>query len=315
MNQRSLRIFVGLAIVFYILFNLVFGVNILYSLIYSLGLGLAGMIISDSSLSLIERQRIIVLFIVAFFVIFFWACFEQAGSSLTFIADKQTDTRIFGWNMPPSMVQNFNSLFVIIFAVLFSWLWTFLAKRNMEPLSPVKQGIGLLLLAFGFWLIALQVRDLGTGAKIGVIWLILMYLFHTLGELCLSPIGLSLVSKLSPQRFSSLLMGVWFLSNASGYALAGSLGALLPPTGDKYEEASKAGIDLKAVLDGAITPTAEQLATLDQLKIATSYPKFAGFTIDSLYDFFMLFVIFPGAAGVVLLLLSPLLKKMMHGVR
>jgi hypothetical protein len=207
---------------------MVVGVNWIYSIIYSSGLSLAGLIMSDKSLTREERDRIGVIYIVGFFVIFFWACFEQAGSSLTYIADHQTDTHIFGWEMPPTLVQNANSLFIIIFAPLFSLIWIGLAKRKREPISPVKQSLGLLLLALGYLIIASQVKGLG-GAKLGVIWLIVMYLFHTLGELCLSPIGLSLVSKLAPIRFSSLLMGVFFLSNASGYALAGTLGALYPP--------------------------------------------------------------------------------------
>ena len=194
-------------------------------------------------------------------------------------------------------------------------MWLRLQNRNMEPISLVKQSIGLLLLAVGFLIMAFQVKDIGTFEKISVIWLIVMYLFHTLGELCLSPIGLSLVSKLAPARFSSLLMGVWFLANAAGYALAGTLGAALPPTGDKFIEAQKAGIDLQAVLDKTITPSAAQLAKLQQLRIPHEYPVFAGFTIHNLFEFFMLFVILPGAAAVLLFLLSGRLKKMMHGVR
>jgi len=298
-----------------VLFHFAFGTNWLYSFIYSSGLSLAGLILSDKSLTKIERQRIVVLYIVAFFVIFFWACFEQAGSSLTFIADRQTDRHLFGWDMPPSFVQNANSIFIIVFALPFSWMWIKLQKRNLEPISPVKQSLGLALLAFGYFIIALQVKNLGINDKLGVIWLIVMYLFHTLGELCLSPIGLSLVSKLAPHRFSSLLMGVWFLSNASGYALAGTLGTMLPPTSDKYEEANKLGINLQGILDGTITATSQQLDKLASLKIPTHYPSFAGFTIHNLYEFFMIFVILPGGAAILLFLISGFLKKMMHGIR
>src|ERR1700730_6783675 len=204
-----------------------------YPLIYASGLSLGIFILTDKSLTKVETHRILVLYIVAFFVIFFWAAFEQAGSSLTFIADNQTDTRIFGWRMPPSMVQNFNGFFVIIFAIPFSALWLWMQKKRIEPISTVKQALGLALIALGYLIIALQVKDLGTAGKLGIIWLIILYLLHTWGELCLSPIGLSLVAKLAPKRFGSLLMGVWFLGNAAGYALTGTLGALLPPTGDK----------------------------------------------------------------------------------
>ena len=290
-------------------------IPLIFSFIYATGLTLAGFILSDQSLTKVERHRIITLYFVAFFVMFFWGCFEQAGSSLTFVADYQTDTRILGWEMPPSFVQNANSIFIIIFAPMFSVLWLWLARKNIEPISPVKQSIGLFLLAFGFMLIAYRVNGMGMNDKIGVGWLIGMYLFHTFGELCLSPVGLSLVSKLAPVRFSSLLMGVWFLANAGGYALAGTLGALLPPTGDKYKKAEELGLDLHAVLDGTVKLTAEQESLFRSNNIPLEYPVFAGFTLHNLFEFFMVLVILPGGAAIVLLLLSGLLKRLMHGVR
>jgi POT family proton-dependent oligopeptide transporter len=165
-----------------------------------------------------------------------------------------------------------------------------------------------------------------------------------------------LVAKLAPKRFASLLMGVWFLGNAGGYALTGTLGALLPPTPDKYIVAQKENIDLKKILDGEKMASGKELFVLAQNKIAASidfekgeknninfatllkqkdstitqaqfeiiakekliqisYPKFVGFTLKNLYDFFMLFVVLCGIAGLVLYALSPMLKKMMHGVR
>lgn len=287
----------------------------IYPFIYAAGISLAVLILTDKSITKIERDRILVIYAVAFFVIFFWACFEQAGSSLTFIADRQTDRTLFGWNMPPSFVQNANSFFIVIFAIPLSMIWIALQKKKLEPISPVKQSMGLALLAIGSLIIGLQVKGLGMNEKLGVIWLIVMYLFHTLGELCLSPIGLSLVSKLAPLRFSSLLMGVWFLSNASGYALAGTLGTLLPPTGDKFEKAQEKGIPLQAILDKTITPTADQLTLMKAENIPAHYPSFLGFQIHNLFEFFMVMVILPGAAAVLLFLISGLLKKKMHGVR
>ena len=296
-------------------FYFIGGQNVIYSFIYGSGLTLAGLILTDKTLTKTERDRILVLYIIAFFVIFFWAAFEQAGSSLTFIADNQTDTRILGWSMPPSMVQNFNSFFVIAFALPFSALWIWLNKRKAEPISPVKQAIGLALIALGYLIIATQVKGLGISGKIGIIWLILLYLLHTWGELCLSPIGLSLVAKLAPKRFGSLLMGVWFLGNAAGYALTGTLGALLPPTGDKYLKASEKGIDLGAVLNNGASLSTEQAKFLADQKIPTTFPTFAGFTIHNLFEFFMVFVILCGSAAILLYALTPLLKRMMHGVR
>ncbi|WP_396148297.1 peptide MFS transporter [Flavobacterium sp.] len=302
--------FVGLGF----LFHYAFGQNIIYAIIYASGLSLAGLIISDTSLTKIERDRILVIYIVAFFVIFFWAAFEQAGSSLTFIADNQTDRNFFGWNMPPSMVQIFNGLFVVMFAVPFSMLWDKLRANNREPISPFKQAIGLLLIAVSYFIIAHNVKDLGNNGLLAIKWLILLYLIQTCAELCLSPIGLSLVGKLSPKRFSSLLYGVFFLSNAAGYALAGTLGSIMPATGDKFNKAKELGIDLQAVLDKKIVPTKDQLALLDTNQISPTNPVFAGFEIHNLFEFFMVFVILCGIAAAILFALTPRLKKMMHGI-
>ena len=297
------------------LIHFVFDQNLIYTLIYSSGLTLAGLIVSDSSLTKVERDRIFVIYIVAFFIIFFWAAFEQAGSSLTFIADNQTDRNFFGWNMPPSMVQIFNGLFVVAFAVPFSMLWDYLRSKDREPISPMKQSFGLALIALSYFIIAYNVKDLGNSGLLAIKWLILLYLIQTCAELCLSPIGLSLVGKLSPKRFSSLLYGVFFLSNASGYALAGTLGSIMPATGDKFLKAKDLGIDLQAVLDKKVTLTPEQAALLSENQITDHNPIFAGFEIHNLFEFFMVFVVLTGLAALILFLLTPVLKKMMHGIR
>jgi POT family proton-dependent oligopeptide transporter len=290
--------------------------TVIYPIIYASGLTLAGLIISDSSLTKVERDRIFVIYIVAFFIIFFWAAFEQAGSSLTFIADNQTDrTFLFGWQMPASMIQVFNGIFVFAFALPFSILWDKLRAAGKEPISPVKQSIGLALIALSYFIIAYNVKDIGNSGLLGIKWLILLYLIQTFAELCLSPIGLSLVGKLSPKRFASLLFGVFFLSNAAGYALAGTLGSILPATGDKFMKAQNLGIDLQAVLDKKIVPTAEQLQILAANQISDHNPVFAGFEIHNLFEFFMVFVVLTGIAAVILFALTPVLKKLMHGVR
>ncbi|MEY4431894.1 MAG: hypothetical protein RLZZ44_24, partial [Bacteroidota bacterium] len=272
--------------------------TIIYPIIYASGITLAGLILSDSSLTKIERDRIIVIYIVSFFIIFFWAAFEQAGSSLTFIADNQTDrTFMFGWQMPASMVQIFNGLFVVILAVPFSMLWDKLRAKEKEPISPFKLALGLFLITVSFFMIANQVKGLGTSGLLAVKWLILLYFLNTCAELCLSPIGLSLVGKLSPKRFASLLYGVFFLSNASGYALGGTLGSILPATGDKFDKAKALGIDLQSILDKKITPTAEQLKLLADNQISDHNPIFAGFEIHNLFEFFMVFVVLTGIAS------------------
>ncbi|MEO5944820.1 MAG: peptide MFS transporter [Ferruginibacter sp.] len=314
-SQKALFIAVVAFITLGFTFFYVVGQNVIYSIIYASGLTLAGLIISDGSITKIERDRILVIYIVSFFIIFFWAAFEQAGSSLTFIADNQTDRNFFGWDMPPSMVQIFNGIFVVAFAIPFSILWDKLRAKGKEPISPVKQAIGLALIALSYLIIANNVKDLGNSGLLTIKWLILLYLIQTFGELCLSPIGLSLVGKLSPKRFSSLLYGVFFLSNASGYALAGTLGAILPATGEQFTEATKMGIDLQGILDKKIIPSAQQISALTEKKISILNPTFAGFEIHNLYEFFMVFVFLCGLAAILLFLLTPKLKKMMHGIR
>ncbi len=314
-SKTSIYIAIGVCILLGVIFHNVFGQNYVYSLIYSCGLTLAGLILTDKSLTKIEIDRILVIYIVSFFIIFFWAAFEQAGSSLTFIADNQTDRNFFGWNMPPSMVQIFNGIFVVMLAIPFSILWDKMRAIGKEPISPMKQAFGLAFIALSYFIIANNVKDLGNNGLLAVKWLVLLYLIQTLGELCLSPIGLSLVGKLAPKRFASLLFGVFFLSNASGYALAGTLGSILPATGEQYKKAMDLGIDLKGILDKTVTPTADQLKLLLDNKISDHYPSFAGFTITSLYEFFMVFVVLCGIAALLLFSLTPLLKKMMHGIR
>lgn len=289
--------------------------GIIYPIIYASGISLATLIISDSALNKIERDRILVIYIISFFVIFFWAAFEQAGSSLTFIADNQTDRNILGWEMPPSMVQIFNGLFVVVLAIPFSILWDKLRAKGKEPISPFKQAIGLALMAVSYFIIAYNVQDLGNTGLLAIKWLILLYFIQTCGELCLSPIGLSLVGKLSPKRFSSLLYGVFFISNAAGYALAGTLGSILPATGEKFEKATELGINLQGILDKSVVLTPEIQKVLTENQLPFQYPVFAGFEITNLFEFFMVFVILCGIAAIILAAITPILKKMMHGIR
>ena len=246
------------------------------SLIYSTLIVMPVFIITDKSLTKLERTRIYVIYIISFFVIFFWAAFEQAGASLTFFADEQTNRDILGWEMPAAYFQSFNAIFVVTLAPLFAALWSFLGRRGIEPSSPVKQAIGLLLLSLGYLIIAYGVDGVDVGTKVSMIWLTSLYLVHTCGELSLSPIGLSMVSKLSPARFGSLMMGVWFLSTACANKFAGVLSGYYP--------------------DGTVTKS------------------FLGYHVENLHDFFMLFVFMSGAAAIVLFAISGLLKKMMHGI-
>ena len=246
-------------------------VSYLTYLLIAATLFIAFIIFSDKTLNKIEKQRIGVIFITAFFVIFFWSAFEQAGASLTFFAEEQTQRNLGFFTVPASWFQSLNSIFVVVFAPLFAWLWLKLGKR--EPSSPTKMAIGLMLLALGYLWIAFGVKDVGAGIKVSMIWLIGMYALHTWGELCLSPIGLSLVNKLAPFKYASLLMAVWFLANAAANKLAGVLSALYP--------------------DGKST-------------------YFIGYEMKDNYDFFILFVAMAGVASLILFLLSKKLQGMMQ---
>ncbi|WP_294234217.1 peptide MFS transporter [uncultured Chryseobacterium sp.] len=252
-------------------------------LIYGAMIVMPLIVLTDKSLTKDEKDRIIVIFILAFFVIFFWGAFEQAGASLTIFADRQTDRNLFGWEMPASYFQSVNALAILLLAPLFSSFWLRLGNRGKEPSSPKKMGYGLALISVGYAVIAYAVYGLGLMDKVSMFWLIGLYVIHTMGELCLSPIGLSMVSKLSPVRFSSLLMGTWFLANAAANKFAGTLSALIPGGGE----------------NGAAAKTT----------------SFLGFEISNLFDFFIVFVIMCGVAAVILFAMSRWLEKKMHGIK
>ncbi|AKH36918.1 MULTISPECIES: peptide MFS transporter [Nitrosomonas] len=266
---------IGLFIVFYSLMEL----DVIGSAIFSLTIIGPAAIIADKTLTSIEKQRIGVIYILAFFVIFFWAAFEQAGASLTFFAEEQTDRNLFGAEIPASFFQSINAVFIIILAPVFAFIWTFLGQRNLEPSSPTKQAFGLLFLSIGYLVIACGVQGVDPAIKVSFMWLTSLYLLHTIGELCLSPIGLAMVVKLAPEKFAALLMGVWFLSTAAANKFAGTLSSLYP--------------------DPAFPVP----------------PKFIIFEINDLYEFFMIFVILSGLASLLLFILTKTLQKMMHGVQ
>jgi len=224
------KVMIGLATILglYFLFNQILGMDEIAGVIFSCCIVLPALIITDGSLTKQEKDRIWVIFIIAFFVIFFWSAFEQAGASLTFFAQEQTDRSIFGWNMPASLFQIFNAAFIVLLAPVAVSIWGYLGKKGKEPSSPLKQSMGLLFLALGYLFIAWGVSGVEPWQKVSMVWLVGLYLIHTIGELCLSPIGLSMVVKLAPARFVSLLMGVWFMSTATANKFAGELSALYP---------------------------------------------------------------------------------------
>ena len=165
-----------------------------------------------------ELKRVLAIFILFVFSILFWMTYEQAGSSLTLFADRLTRTTIFGWQYPSSWFQSVPAIFVIIFAPIFAALWQKLGNR--QPSSPGKFIYGLLFAGFAFVVITVA-SMLAASGRVSPLWLIVVYLIQTFGELCLSPVGLSTVTKLSPARMVGLMMGVWFLSISIGSYIAG----------------------------------------------------------------------------------------------
>jgi len=178
----------------------------------------------DKPITKEEWQRIAVIFILVFFSIFFWSAFEQAGSSLTLFADHSTNRMIpfLHKEFPASYFQAVNPMFIFILAPLFSMLWTNLADKNKAPSIPAKFAAGLGFVSLSFLLMIVASGFNHNGIKVSFFWLIGVYFLQTVGELCLSPVGLSMVTKLSPAKFTSLLMGTWFLASFAANLLAGS---------------------------------------------------------------------------------------------
>ncbi|PID78832.1 MFS transporter [bacterium DOLJORAL78_65_58] len=223
-----------------------------------------------------DWERVAVIFILSFFVIFFWAAFEQAGASLTVFADRQTDRVILGWTMPASWFQSVNAVAIVLFAPVFAGLWSFLGRHKLDPSTPVKMSFGFFLLAIGYLVIAFGVKGVDPTTKVSMMWLISLYLLHTFGELCLSPIGLSAVSKLSPARFASLMMGVWYLASSLANKMAGVLSSFYPEKGKEP-------------------------------------PVIMGYEVVDLHSFFLIFVFMSVAAGVLLFFLARPISRWSHG--
>jgi POT family proton-dependent oligopeptide transporter len=232
-----------------------------------------------------ERKRVIALFLVAFFVIFFWAAYEQAGSSMNVFADVYTDLRIGRRSVPSTWFQSVNPLMILIFAPVFAGLWNLLAARGREPSTVVKMVFGFVLLGVGFVFMAAGGARADAGRLVSPFWLVAAYGFHTLGELCLSPVGLSYVSKIAPARFGALLMGAWFLANAAANKLAGALAGFMPTPGEAHREAGSG-------LAGLIARASQ-----------------------TNFGFYAMFVVSSFAAAALMLLFVPLLKRLTASVK
>ena len=167
----------------------------------------------------VEKKRMVVIFFLFVGAALFWSGFEQAGSSMNLFADRLTDRVIFGWEVPASWLQSVNPVFIIIFAPVFGWLWVALGSRN--PSIPMKFGLGLILLGIGFLVMAWASVYAAPENGVSPMWLVVTYFLHTTGELCLSPVGLSSITKLAPKRLVGQMMGIWFMGAALGNLIAG----------------------------------------------------------------------------------------------
>lgn len=224
------------------------------------------------------KDRMIALILFMLINITFWACFEQAGTSLTLFADRNVDRMIMGWEMPASMTQFFNPLFILIFGSIFSVMWIKLSKAGKNPSIPMKFALGILQLGLGFLITLVALPFANEAFQVPLLTLLFLYMLHTTGELFLSPIGLSMVTKLSPKSFSGTAMGAWFLSFAIANYVGGKIAAMTGGHGD----------------DGGALSVEEGLANYTEIFSTIGY-------------------VLLGIAVFIALLNKPL-KKLMHGV-
>jgi proton-dependent oligopeptide transporter, POT family len=172
-----------------------------------------------------DRDRIFAAMFLIIGSILFWALFEQAGSSLNLLTDRHVDRSIFGWAPKASQFQSLNAIYIVLLAPLFAWLWTAMARKGIEPSTPAKFGLAIVQLGLGFLVLVAGAASVGSGALIPVVFIFLIYLLHTTGELCLSPVGLSAMNRLAPAHMASLIMGTWFFASATGNFVAGLIAA------------------------------------------------------------------------------------------
>ncbi|MEN0044633.1 MAG: peptide MFS transporter [Pseudomonadota bacterium] len=178
-------------------------------------------VLAFAGLDTVEKKRVVVIIVLFLAAAMFWSGFEQAGSSLNLFAERYTDRIVGSFEIPASWFQSLNAVFIILLAPLYASAWVWLAKRNMEPSTPFKFALGLIVLAMGFLTMVAAATIVAAGDKAMPTWLILTYLLHTMGELTLSPVGLSATTKLAPRRFVGQMMGIWFLATSLGNLIAG----------------------------------------------------------------------------------------------
>jgi proton-dependent oligopeptide transporter, POT family len=176
-----------------------------------------------------ERKRVLVIFCLFIGAALFWSGFEQAGSSLTLFAEDFTILDPLGFKIPAGSVQIFNAIFIVMFAPVVGWLWVRLAARQLNPNTPIKFAIGLVLMGLGFLVMVFAAQIAAQGTDVSMGWLILTYFLHSIGELTLSPVGLSATTKLAPKRYLGQMMGIWFVATSLGNLIAGLLAGGVDP--------------------------------------------------------------------------------------
>ena len=216
------------------------------------------------------------------FIVFnaiFWLAFEQAGSSLNLFAAEMTDRYVGSWEMPATWFQSVGPLLIILLAPPFAAMWSWLARRGQNPSMPVKIALALLLLGGGYVFMVLGSLGTTPASRASMFWLVATYTMHTLGELCISPTGLSFVTRAAPARYVSFLMGVWFLSNAIANKVGGQIAG-----------------QIENIEGGSV-----------------SLPWYRWFKLGGQADFFLLFVFMSFGAALVVMVLTPLLKRLLGG--
>jgi len=172
-----------------------------------------------------EKNRIVAIIVLYLGAALFWSAFEQAGSTLTLFADRHTENQVLGKPFPTTWWQSVNALYIILLTPLFAWLWIKLKKMGKDPSTPMKFAIGLLLVGVGFLVLVPAATQIeATGARVGISWLLMLYFIHTIGELFLSPVGLSAMTRLAPERIVGQMMGIWFLGASLGNFIGGRVG-------------------------------------------------------------------------------------------
>ena len=250
------------------------GLLVITAAVPLLGLALVlGVIIQQMMLRPSEdRDRIFAAMFLILGSILFWALFEQAGSSLNLFTDRHVDRSFFGWVVPASVFQSVNAIYIVLLAPLFAGAWTWMGRKGIEPTTPVKFGLAMMQLGFGFLVLKWGADAFGIENATPVIFVFLIYFFHTTGELCLSPVGLSAMNRLAPAHMASLIMGTWFFASATGNFAAGLIASA---TGSENASGEGAGKEL----------------------------------VLSVYSTIGLYAI---GFGVLVVIVSPFIKKLMH---